>query len=132
MTSMTLFSKTAIVGLCAAALSACVTTPEPEPIPEPVVVAPLPIQTCTPASQLTKIVIPAEYKEGFTINSVENEPEYITDPATGEVREVTAPAQETKVPYKILTKEEQIVYVNADNMEVTDICSDDVGEAVPG
>jgi len=129
---MNSFSKFTIVGLCAATLSACVTTPEPEPIPEPVVVAPLPVQTCTPKSQLTKIVIPAEYKEGFTINSVENEPEYITDPVTGEVREVTAPAQETKVPYKILTKEEQIVYVNAQNMEVTDICADEEGVSGPG
>lgn len=113
-----------ILSAAAITLTACVTVQEAAPIEE-VVVPPVPVRTCSFESELTKVVVPAEYREGFTINTVESEPEYITDPETGEVREVTTQGQGVKTPYKILVKEEEIFYVNGENREVTDICGDD-------
>ena len=127
----TAFMKTASLIVVAFSLTACATTPEPTAIQEPVRVEPVAVSTCTPKSQLTRVVIPAVYKEGFTINSIENTPEFITDPVTGEVREITAPSPQTKVPYKIVVEEERIIYKNAANVEVTDICADDTGSFIP-
>jgi|GEM_PF-2603770 len=116
-----------IVLFCAASavLSACATTQPEAPIREQVEVEPVPIRTCSFTSELKKVVIPAEYREGFTINSVENTPEYVTDPETGEVREVTTQGQGVKTPYKILVKEEEVYYVNAEDKKVTNICGPD-------
>lgn len=120
------FSLILSAALTAGMLGACATTQPPAPIEEKVEVAPLPVRTCSFESELTKIVVPAEYKEGFTINTVESAPEYITDPETGEVREVTTQGAGVKTPYKTLIKEEEIYFVNENNREVTDICGDDV------
>ncbi len=115
-----------VIGAAALTLSACVTVQEPVPVKEIVVVKPVPVRTCSFKSELTKVVVPAEYKEGFTINTVESAPEYITDPETGEVREVTTQGPGVKTPYKTLVKEEEVYYVNSEDREVTDICGDDV------
>ena len=116
-----------ILLFCAAAamLGACATTQPQSPIPETVEVEPVPIRTCSFTTELKKVVIPAEYREGFAISTVENEPEYVTDSETGEVREVTLPGNSVKTPYKVLIKEEEIYYVDNNDNKVTQICGPD-------
>ena len=116
-----------ILLFCAAAamLGACATTQPQSPIPETVEVEPVPIRTCSFTTELRQVVIPAEYREGYTINTVESAPEYVTDPETGEVREVTTQGPGVKTPYKTLIKEEEIYYVDAEDKKVTNICGPD-------
>jgi hypothetical protein len=114
--------------IAAVSLTACLTTkpePEPEIVVEQVEVEPAEVRTCTPKDVLTRLVIPAEYKTGWAITSIDNPPDYVTDPETGEVREIKNPSIESKVPYKKLIKAEQILYVDAENRVITDICEDE-------
>lgn len=120
-----MFNRILVLTAAACVMSACATTQAPAPVEEVVVVEPLPMRTCSFESELTKVVVPAEYREGFTINTVESAPEYVTDPETGEVREVTTTGPGVKKPFRTLVKEEEIFYVNSENREVTDICGPD-------
>ena len=92
---------------------------------EQVVVEPTEVRTCTPKDVLTRLVIPAEYKTGVAITAIEIPPDYVTDPETGEVREIINPPIESRVPYKKLIKAEQILYVDAKNRVITDLCEDE-------
>ncbi len=124
--------------LCLAALiasitvtAACKTVPEPEPAP---ITIKTEAMTCTPTDTLERQVIPAVIKRGFYITGVEDEPQYVTDPETGEVKEIPVGAH-NKVPYERVIEPEQIIWVNADGQVVTDICLSD-GEtpesSIPG
>ena len=103
------------------ATSACRTVPDPEPEPEP---EPVKIEaeilTCTPPEQLERVVIEAVVKRGFYITGIEDEPQYITDPETGEVTEVPV-GVENKVPYERIIEPERVIWVNDEGVEVTDL-----------
>lgn len=101
-------------------LTACTTTPEPIEIIE--VKPPEIVQTCVSVNTLTRVVIPAETKSGFYITSIESPPTYRYDAETGKTVEVQTPPIESKVPYTKIIKSEQIIYVNSESKEITDIC----------
>ncbi len=103
MIARTVFASMSILGL----LTACATTPEPEP--EPVVIAPVPVKSCTPISNLERIVIPAETEKFYAITEIENEP---YDPIVRREERVR------------VVKEEQVLYVDKEGREVTDICEE--------
>lgn len=123
---MTAYFKIAGAMTAALTFAACATVQEAPPEPkQEVVVVPQPVQTCIPKSSLTKVVIPAEYKEGFATTSINVPSDFITDPDTGEVREIKYPPIENRQPYKTLIKPEQIFYVDDENREITDLCEDE-------
>jgi len=104
------------------ATSACRTIPDPEPEPEP---EPIKIEvealTCIPPEQLERIVIPAVIKRGTYSTGIVDEPQYVTDPETGEVREIPV-GVENIVEYENVIEPERIIWVNESGMQVTDIC----------
>ena len=120
-----------ILGLTAlsslAVLGGCKTVPEPVPvieeIAEPIIVQP--VRTCIPVHELERVVVPAEIKRGTAISSVENTPQFITDPVTGEVRDVTPPPQEVAVPFERVITPEYVYYVNGEGKVINDICEDE-------
>lgn len=98
------------------ALSACATK---APVAPPVYIPPPVVQTCTPTSQLTRIVIPAETKEQTAITEIANPP---YDPI------------ERRVKRTVIVKPAQVFYANNEGREVLDICEKDVeiGPIGPG
>lgn len=89
-------------------LSACATAPKPE---EKVVIAPVPVQTCTPVSALQKVVIPAKTKTFYAITEIENPP--------------YEPIQRKEKQTRIITPE-QVIYVDSEGREVTDVCNPEI------
>ena len=110
---MTRFAIVSILSFSAAALAACASTPEPI-IEEPVaVIVPEVIDTCTPVSALTRVVIPAEKQVRYATTEIANPPyERIT--RTEKVERVIKP--------------EEIIYVDSEGRQVLDLC--DSPEAV--
>lgn len=99
-------------------LAACETTPEVEEAP--IVIAPIPVQTCTPIQELERVVIPAKTEKFYAITEIENPP----------YEPITRREERVKV-----VEEEKVFYVDATGKEVTDICDDEpapVGEATEG
>lgn len=110
---MTRFATLSLLSLTAAALAACASTPEPI-IEEPVaVIVPQVIDTCTPVSALTRVVIPAEVKVLYATTEIANPP---YEPIT----------RTEKVEREI--KPEEIIYVDSEGRQVLDLC--DAPEAV--
>ena len=93
-------------------LAACASTPEPEP--EPVVIIVPPVQTCTPISDVERVVIPAVTKTQFAITEIEN-PGY-------------EPIQRTE-ERTIVVEEEKVIYVNSEGREVLDLCPEQTPNA---
>ncbi len=91
------------------ALAACNTVPEP--LPEPVVVDVPPMQTCTPMSALTRVVIPAKTKTFYAITEIENPPYEPIQRKEKQVREI---------------EPERVIFVDSQNREVTDICETEI------
>ncbi len=92
-------------------LGACATSPELET--KEVIIPPVPIKTCTPISKLTKVDIPAETETYYAITEIENPP--------------YEPIQRKETLTRVV-KEAQIIYVNDDGQEVTDICEEQVDD----
>ena len=88
-------------------LAGCATSPEPEA--GPIVIAPVPVQTCTPISKLERVVIPAETETFYAITEIDNPP----------YEPITRKEEMTRV-----VKEEEVYYVNKDGEQVTDICEE--------
>lgn len=99
-------------------LGACTTTK----VEEKVVVTPPIEQTCIPINTLTKKVIPAVTKSGFSIVSIENPEEQYYDPETKKWVTIKNPPIERKEPWTKVIEPEKTIYVDAENKEVTDIC----------
>ncbi len=107
-------NHTVIVGLLGAlAFGACATSPEPEV--ESIVIPPVPVQTCTPVSKLEKVVIPAETQTYYAITEIENPP----------YEPITRRQEMTRV-----IKEAEVIYVNKEGEQVTDICEEQIEDAV--
>jgi len=87
-------------------LSACATT---EPEAPPVYIPPPVVKTCTPTSQLTRVVIPEETETYFAITQIENPP---YEPI------------ERKEKLTRVVKEAQVIFVNDAGVQVTDICEE--------
>ena len=100
-------------------LGACATT---EPEAPGVVIAPPVVQTCSPINTLRKVVIPAVTESGFSIVSIESEDEMYYDPETKKWVTIEIPPIERREPWTKIVKPEEIMYVDAQNKEVTDIC----------
>ncbi|MCF6275610.1 MAG: hypothetical protein L3J05_07590 [Robiginitomaculum sp.] len=99
-------------------LGACTTTPVEE-----MIVAPPPIeQTCIPINTLKMVVIPAVTKSGFSIVSIDTEPQQIYDDVAKKWITVETPPIERREAWTKVITPEQIIYVDAENKEVTDIC----------
>lgn len=94
-------------------LASCETTPEPEP--EVIVIPPQPIRTCTPKSELERVVIPAKTEKFYAITEIENPP---YEPITRKEERIR------------VVEEEKVFYVNTAGQEVTDICEDTEEEPV--
>lgn len=101
-------------------LGACATV-EPE-APPVIVIAPPIVQQCIPINTLRKVVIPAVTKSGFSIVSIETEDEMYYDPQTNKWVTVEIPPIERREPWTKIITPEEIIYVDAENKEVTDIC----------
>jgi len=93
----------AVTGL---SLSACLTVPE---APEAIVIAPPEIETCKSVNTLVKQIIPAETKTQNAITQIENPPYEPIESITKRT---------------IVVKQAQIIYVDSENREVSDICED--------
>lgn len=107
--------------VAAASISAgCKTVPQPLPEPDPVTIE-VETRTCIAPEKLERRVIPAVMKRGFYITGVQDEPQYVTDPETGEVKEIPV-GTENKVPYERVITPEQILWINENGQVVTDIC----------
>jgi len=112
-TSSTIIATIIFVG-------ACTTT---KVVEEEVIVTPPPVeQTCVSINTLTRVVIPAETKSGYSIVSIETEDEQYYDQETKKWVTIEVPPIERKEPWTKVIKPEEIFYVNAENKEVTDIC----------
>lgn len=110
-----------------AVLGACTTT---KPVEE-VVVTPPPVElTCIPINTLGKVVIPAVTKSGFSIVSIVSEDEQYYDPETKKWVTIKVPPIERREPWTKVITPEQIIYVDEENKEVTDICELNVEEVV--
>lgn len=92
-----------------ALLGACQTIPE-EPPAEPVNVVTGPVETCVQLSSLRRLVIPAVTKTVIAITEIENPP--------------YEPIQRREEQTRVVTPE-QVIYVDDNNREVTDICTND-------
>ena len=104
---MTRFAFLSLLSFTTAALTACASTPEPI-IEEPVaVVVPEVIDTCTPVSALTRVVIPAETQVRYATTEIANPP---YEPIT----------RTEKVEREI--KPEEIIYVDSEGRQVLDLC----------
>lgn len=104
---MTRFVTLSLLSLTAAALAACASTPEPI-IEKPVaVIVPQVIDTCTPVSALTRVVIPAEIKVFYATTEIANPP---YEPIT----------RTEKVEREI--KPEEIIYVDSEGRQILDLC----------
>lgn len=94
--------------LASAVLTACSTTPEPvveEKVVE--VIVPEPIDTCTPISALTRVVIPAETEVFYGITEIANPPYEPIQRREKIVREITP---------------EEVIYVDSEGKQVLDLC----------
>ncbi len=100
-------------------LGACATTEPEVPV---VVIAPTIEQQCIPINTVRKVVIPAVTKSGFSIVSIESEDEMYFDPDTKKWVTIKIPPIERKEPWTKVITPEQIIYVDQNNKEVTDIC----------
>ena len=100
-------------------LGACATTEPEVPV---VVIAPPIEQQCIPINTLRKVVIPAVTKSGFSIVSIETEDEMYYDPETKKWVTIEIPDIERREPWTKTITPEQVIYVDAENKEVTDIC----------
>lgn len=98
------------VGLISS-LTACATTPEPEPEPEPVTIITPPVRTCTPISDVERVVIPAVTKTQYAITEIENPP--------------YEPIQR-RTERTIVIEEERVIYVDSEGREVLDVCPDQI------
>ena len=92
-----------------ALLSACNTIPEPEP--EPVVIDMTPIDTCTPVSALTRVVVPAVTETRIAITEIDNAP--------------YEPIQKREEMVRIV-EPERTIFVDSEGREVTDICDAEI------
>lgn len=93
-----------------ALLGACETIPEEAPPAEPVTIVTGPVETCVQLSSLRRLVIPAVTKTVIAITEIENPP--------------YEPIQRREEQTRVVTPE-QVIYVDSNNREVTDICSND-------
>jgi len=100
-------------------LGACTTTPVAPPVN---INTPSIVQTCIPIDTLRKVIIPAVTKSGFSIVSIETAPEQYYDETANKWITIEIPPIERKEPWTKTITPEQIIYVNADNKEITDIC----------
>ena len=100
-------------------LGACATV---EPEAPPILIAPPIVKTCIPINTLRKAVIPAVTKSGFSVVSIETEDEMYYDPKTEKWVTIKIPPIERREPWIKVITPEQIIYVDAENKEVTDIC----------
>ena len=111
-TTTALLTPLLILGACA--------TVEPE---VPVVVIAPPIeQQCIPINTLRKVTIPAVTKSGYSIVSIESEDEMYYDTKTEKWVTLKIPPIERKEPWTKIITPEQVIYVDQNNKEVTDIC----------
>ena len=92
-------------------LAACSTTAEPEAAP---IVINVPVKTCTPISNLERVVIPAETETYYAITEIDNPP----------YEPITRKEEMTRV-----VKEEEVYYVDKEGRTVTDICEEQLEEA---
>lgn len=96
-------------------LGACKTTPEPVVVEEKVeIIVPEVVDTCTPISALTRVVIPAETEIYYAITEIDNPPYEPIQRKEKLTREV---------------KPEEVFYVDSEGKEVLDLC--DAPEAGP-
>ena len=103
--------RTALLALpLVALLAACETIPN-EPEVETVEITPPPINTCTPMSALTRVVIPAKTETYYAITEIANPPYEPIQRREEIVREV---------------EPERVIFVNSENREVTDICDTEI------
>lgn len=102
------------------ALSACATA-EPEMDMISIDIPPA-AENCYPIASLVKVTVPAVVKTGFSIVSIENPPEYYTDPKTGKTITVQTPPIETKTPYSRIVKPEEHYYTTPKGELVNNIC----------
>ena len=114
-----LFSTTALFAPLLI-LGACATT-EPELAPVVVITPPIE-QQCIPINTLRKVTIPAVTKSGYSIVSIESEDEMYYDPETEKWVTIEIPPIERKEPWTKIVTPEQVIYVDQNNKEVTDIC----------
>lgn len=120
------FTTTAILAPLVT-LGACTTT---QPVEE-VIVAPPPIeQTCIPINTLKMVVIPAVTKSGFSIVSIETEPQQIYDDVAKKWIMIETPPIERREPWTKVVTPEHLIYVDEENKEVTDICELNVEKPV--
>ena len=102
--------RTAALLCTAALLAACNTLPD-EPVAQPVEIEVGEIETCTPMSALTRVVIPAKTEVFYAITMIDNPP---YDPIERKER------QEREI------EPEKTIFVNSEGREVTDICEPEV------
>ncbi len=102
-------------------LSGCASTPEPEAKTVNVDTSNLD-PSCVSVNLLTRKVIPAVTKSGTAITSIENPPEYIYNPETGKTDVYQAPPIERKENWTKIIKPEEIIYVDAEGNQVTNVC----------
>jgi len=100
-------------------LAACATVEPEVPV---IVIAPPIEQQCIPINTLRKVIVPAVTKSGFSIVSIETEDEMYYDPKTEKWVTIKIPPIERREPWTKIITPEEIIYVDADNKEVTDIC----------
>lgn len=129
MTSWTqAYSKYSLFLLSALLVTACKTT-KVEEKPKMVDITPPVQETCIPIERLTKVVIPAVTKSGYSIVSIEGRTEQYYDEETKTWKTITTPPIERKEPYTKIIEPEKIIYVDSENKEVTDICQKPVPPA---
>ncbi|PHR91227.1 MAG: hypothetical protein COA69_11985 [Robiginitomaculum sp.] len=115
--SATLFLLPAIV--FPVALSACATVePEMDRISIDTPIA----ENCYPIASLVKVTVPAVVKRGFSVVSIENPPEYYTDPETGKTITIQNPPIETKTPFSRIVTPEKHYYTTPKGELVNNIC----------
>ena len=68
------------------------------------------VQTCTPYSAAQRVVIPAETKTVIAITEIENPP--------------YEPIQRKETQTRVV-KPEQVIYVDGEGKEITDLCEDE-------
>ena len=90
--------------LSGVALTACETVPEPV---EVVQIEPPVLKTCTEISALTRVEIPEETETFYAITEIENPP--------------YEPIQRKEKQVRVI-KESQIIFVDSQGRQVTDIC----------
>ena len=96
-----------LAGSMIVSLAACATAPEPEP--EPIKIITPPVKTCTPISDVERVVIPAVTETQYAITEIENPP--------------YEPIQR-RTERQIVIEEEKIIYVDSEGREVLDVCSE--------